>query len=156
MQVRQLPTKVCAQLVELLLAYSLAMIHATDDRLLELLKDGIYEVGFLALGIDGGGVCSAEELMNAVTNQKNDAGRAHPKAVASEGTQQEEPVTDLAETRAKLDTAIKKATKDMSRADKIRFLNEVVTPTLQGERNWKICENQKLLLNLLAALEEAV
>lgn len=27
-------------------------------------------LGFLALGIDGGGICSAEELVNAVRNQK--------------------------------------------------------------------------------------
>ena len=28
-------------------------------------------LGFLALGVDGGGICSAEELANAITNQNN-------------------------------------------------------------------------------------
>ncbi len=62
---------------------------------------------------------------------------------------------DLSEIRNRLEVAIKARTKDMSRDDKIRFLNEVVTPNLQGERNWKICENQELLMKLLSALEEA-
>lgn len=92
-------------------------------------------LGFLALGIDGGGICSAEELVNAVRNQK-------PAA------------PDLAEVRAKLDAAIKAKTKDLSREGKMQFINEVIAPTLNGERNWKLCQDFALLTNLLAVLEK--
>ena len=67
----------------------------------------------------------------------------------------QQKVMDLTVIRSRLEVAIKARTKDMSRDDKIRFLNEVVTPNLQGERNWKICENQELLMKLLSVLEEA-
>ena len=92
-------------------------------------------LGFLALGIDGGGICSAEELVNAVRNQK-------PAA------------PDLAEMRTKLDAAIKAKTKDLSREGKMQFINEVIAPTLNGERNWKLCQDSALLTNLLAELEK--
>ncbi len=100
-------------------------------------------LGFLALGIDGGGICSAEELVNAVRNQDNPV-RAFP----TNNTETVKPV-DLTEIRAKLETAIKTTTKDMTKAEKIRFVNETVAPTLKGERNWKLCEDPNLLTALL-------
>ena len=112
-------------------------------------------LGFLALGIDGGGICSAEELMNAVANQRNDTVRTNTsKAAASEVVKQENPAADLSAIRTKLDAAIKNATKSMSRADKIKFINEVVTPTLQGERNWKLCDDTGMLTALLSTVEQ--
>ena len=114
-------------------------------------------LGFLALGIDGGGICSAEELMNAVNNQK-DTSRILPiNKVTAKETKPEEKTgteTDLGEIRAKLDAAIKAKTKDMSKAEKLNFINDVITPTLQGERNWKLCENQTLLASLLTVVEK--
>lgn len=106
-------------------------------------------LGFLALGIDGGGICSAEELMNAIRNQDNPV-RALPKNTEPKP----EKVADLTEIRAKLDTAIKAATKDMTKEQKIRFINETVQPTLKGQRNWKLCENPALLSALLAVVEK--
>ncbi len=64
----------------------------------------------------------------------------------------QQKVIDLTEIRSRLEVAIKARTKDMSRDDKIRFLNTVVTPALNGERNWKLCDNP----NLLSALLESV
>lgn len=123
-------------------------------------------LGFLALGIDGGGICSAEELANALGNQSNPkTGKAKkPESVNEDAkgepkpakvTAPETPVYDLAEIRAKLDVAIKTKTKDMDRAGKIKFVNNVVTPTLDGERNWKLCDNPQLLMKLLSAVENA-
>ena len=103
------------------------------------------------LGIDGGGICSAEELMNAVKNQKDNTVRVLP--MKNDEQLKAEKVIDLTEIRIKLDAAIKTVTKDMSKAEKIRFLNEVVTPTLQGERNWKLCEDLGLLMALLNVVE---
>ena len=108
-------------------------------------------LGFLALGIDGGGICSAEELVNAIRNQDNPV-RALPKKTA------EQPIADkpmdLTEIRAKLDTAIKAVTKDMTKEEKLRFVNETVQPTLKGERNWKLCQDYSLLSALLMAIEK--
>ena len=109
-------------------------------------------LGFLALGIDGGGVCSAEELVNAIRNQRDNTVRALP--VKHDEQLKAEKVIDLTEIRIKLDAAIKTKTKDMSREEKIRFLNETVTPTLQGERNWKLCEDPVLLMALLKAIDK--
>ena len=96
-------------------------------------------LGFLALGIDGGGICSAEELVNAVNNQKASIVPIKP--------------VDLADLRNKLEAAIKARTKDMSRDAKLKLINEVIAPNLNGERNWKLCDDPDLLANLLAALE---
>ena len=105
-------------------------------------------LGFLALGIDGGGICSAEELINAVNNQN-----PQPKRSISQAEKAEHKETlDLSELRKRLDEAIKAKTKDMSRDGKIQFVNTVITPTLNGERNWKLCENLDLLQKLLAAV----
>ena len=105
-------------------------------------------LGFLALGIDGGGICSAEELVNAVNNQN-----PQPKRSISQAEKAEHKETlDLSEIRKRLDEAIKARTKDMSRDGKIQFVNKVITPTLNGERNWKLCENPDLLQKLLAAV----
>ncbi len=118
-------------------------------------------LGFLALGIDGGGICSAEELVNAVNNQNNPkTGKTSPRKTESVNAEERPdpkpmeaaPVYDLAEIRTKLDAAIKEKTKDMDRAGKLQFLNTVVTPTLDGERNWKLCDNPQLLMKLLAAV----
>lgn len=115
-------------------------------------------LGFLALGIDGGGICSAEELVNALNAQKS-MEQAHtaeqPKKKINEKptAEPEEATHNLADLRSKLDIAIRTRTKDMDRAGKIRFLNEVVTPALEGERNWKLCEDPALLGKLLAAVE---
>ena len=106
-------------------------------------------LGFLALGIDGGGICSAEELVNAIRNQD------HPVRALPKNTEQKpEKLMDLTEIRAKLDTAIKAVTKDMTKEDKIRFINETVQPTLRGQRNWKLCEDPKLLSALLITIEQ--
>ena len=97
-------------------------------------------LGFLALGIDGGGICSAEELVNAVNNQKASIVPIKP--------------VDLADLRNKLEAAIKARTKDMSRDAKLKLINEVIAPNLNGERNWKLCDDPDLLANLLAVLEK--
>ena len=103
-------------------------------------------LGFLALGIDGGGICSAEELVNAVNNQKTITATIVPLK------HEEKKPIELPELRTKLDTAIKAKTKDMSRDEKVRFVNEVIMPTLGGERNWKLCQDTGLLSDLLAAV----
>ena len=105
-------------------------------------------LGFLALGIDGGGICSAEELVNAVNNQNPPV-----KAAIVSIKPQENPPVDMAALRTKIDAAIKARTKDMGRDEKLRFVNEVIMPVL-GQRNWKLCEDPALLANLLAALEK--
>ena len=107
-------------------------------------------LGFLALGIDGGGICSAEELVNAINNQKS-----QPKSVIVPMKSEETKPITLDEIRAKLDAAIKARTMDMSREEKLRFINETIMPTLNGERNWKLCQDVVLLTNLLAALEKS-
>ena len=107
-------------------------------------------LGFLALGIDGGGICSAEELVNAIRNQDNPVRALPVKA----NEPKPEKTADLTEIRAKLDVAIKTVTKDMSKADKIKFINETVMPTLQGQRNWKLCEDPALLANLLKVITQ--
>ena len=68
-----------------------------------------------------------------------------------EDRQQEQTgnVVDLTDIRTKLDAAIKEKTKDMNRADKVNFVNTVVTPTLNGERNWKACQDADRLMRLL-------
>lgn len=38
-------------------------------------------LGFLGLGVDGGGICSAEELANAITNQNKGDGKSAPATV---------------------------------------------------------------------------
>lgn len=106
-------------------------------------------LGFLGLGIDADAICSAEELANALKNQDNSV-RALPKNIEPKP----EKTTDLTEIRAKLDIAIKAATKDMTREQKIQFIKETVQPTLQGQRNWKLCENPALLSALLAVVEK--
>ncbi len=98
-------------------------------------------LGFLALGIDGGGICSAEELVNAVNNQK----------VAAIDQKKQDHLPDV---RTRLEAAIKERTKDLSRDEKLKFINEVIAPNLNGERNWKLCDDPGLLANLLAALEK--
>lgn len=108
-------------------------------------------LGFLALGIDGGGICSAEELVNAVKNQENTV-RVIP--VKNSEPEKTDNVLDLAEIRSRIEVAIKAKTKDMTREDKIKFLNTVVTPALNGERNWKLCENPELLTKLLTSIEK--
>ena len=62
-------------------------------------------------------------------------------------------VLNLAEVRDRLETAIRMKTKDMSRAEKIQFLNTVVAPPLNGELNWRVCEELNLLNALLETLE---
>ncbi len=100
-------------------------------------------LGFLALGIDGGAICSAEELANAITNQKK----------ADEKTADQKSVIDLVDIRKQLEAAIKAKTKDMDKLGKINFINNVITPALNGERNWKLCDNPELLSNLLKTIE---
>ncbi len=104
-------------------------------------------LGFLALGIDGGGICSAEELVNAISNQK----QTKPAVVPLKP--EESKAVTLDDIRAKLDVAIKAKTKDLSRDEKLRFINDVIMPTLNGERNWKLCEDPILLSKLLAVVE---
>ena len=65
-----------------------------------------------------------------------------------------EKTAALTEIRAKLDSAIKAVTKDMTKEEKIRFINETVQPTLKGERNWKLCQDYSLLSTLLKTVEQ--
>ena len=46
--------------------------------------------------------------------------------------EQQQKVFDLNEIREKLDVAIKAKTKDMSKTEKIKFINDVITPALRG------------------------
>ena len=69
---------------------------------------------------------------------------------------QTDNVVDLATLRAKLDVAIKDYTREMSKTEKLAFLNNVVTPLLNGERNWKVCQNPEMLQNLLEVCEGRV
>ena len=69
---------------------------------------------------------------------------------------QADNVVDLAALRAKLDVAIKDYTREMSKTEKLAFLNNVVTPLLNGERNWKVCQNPEMLQNLLEVCEGRV
>lgn len=69
---------------------------------------------------------------------------------------QTDNVVDLAALRAKLDVAIKDYTREMSKTEKLAFLNNVVTPLLNGERNWKVCQNPEMLQNLLEVCEGRV
>ena len=62
-------------------------------------------------------------------------------------------MVDLTEIRQRLDTGIKQYTKGMTREQKLHFLDNIVTPILNGERNWKLCENQEMLENLLEVVE---
>ena len=105
-------------------------------------------LGFLALGIDGGSICSAEELINAVNNQKQPE-KDERKTAAIVPLKQDE----LPDLRAKLDAAIKTRTKDLSREGKLKFINEIITPALNGERNWKLCKDVSLLENLLKVIQ---
>ena len=70
---------------------------------------------------------------------------------SEEGQQQK--VFDLNEIREKLDVAIKAKTKDMSKTEKIKFINDVITPALRGERNWKLCDDSRLLTMLLNTIK---
>ncbi len=107
-------------------------------------------LGFLALGIDGGGICSAEELVNAVNNQQ--AGTAQKKETTEKS--EDHTVIELERIRNELDVKIKERTRDMTKAEKLKFLNTVVMPTLDGERNWKLCDSVPLLKALLFILNE--
>ena len=104
-------------------------------------------LGFLALGIDGGGICSAEELANAIKHQENSTAPKQKKE------QEHDKGLDLSEIRSLVEVAIKERTKDMTKAEKIRFLNTVVAPALNGERNWKLCEDPELLAYLLVSIK---
>ncbi len=66
---------------------------------------------------------------------------------------QPEPSVDLTEIRRKLDTGIREHTRGMTRAQKLSFIENIVAPALQGERNWKLCENPELLQALLETVE---
>ena len=109
-------------------------------------------LGFLALGIEGDAICSAEELVNAMINQKNNAAQPIP-AISAAPVRKEEKVIDLSEIRSNLEVAIKEKTKDMSKGEKISFLNGTVMKALNGERNWRLCQDPALLLNLLHMIQ---
>lgn len=104
-------------------------------------------LGFLALGIDGGSICSAEELVNAISNQKQSVKEEKTGAIVP---LKQDALPDL---RAKLDVAIKARTKDLSRDGKLKFISEVIMPALDGERNWKLCKDEALLENLLKVIQ---
>ncbi len=114
-------------------------------------------LGFLALGIDAGGICSAEELVNALNNQASPQNRQKRSKIQTDT----EPNTEVRETinpseiRSRLDAAIKEKTKNLDRTGKLKFLNEVIQPTLEGERNWKLCQDYALLRKLLSVVETA-
>ena len=73
-----------------------------------------------------------------------------------EKEQKPDNVVDLTALRQRLDTGIKNYTKSMTKEQKIHFLDAVVTPILNGERNWKLCDNQEMLENLLEVVEGRV
>ena len=66
---------------------------------------------------------------------------------------QTDNVVDLNEIRKRLDAGIKEYTREMSKTQKLSFLNNIVTPILNGERNWKLCDNMEMLQNLLEVVE---
>lgn len=66
---------------------------------------------------------------------------------------QSDNVVDLAEIRKRLDAGIKEYTREMSKNQKLSFLNDIVTPILNGERNWKLCDDPEMLQNLLEVVE---
>ncbi len=70
-----------------------------------------------------------------------------------EKEEQPDNVVDLTEIRQRLDIGIKQYTKGMTREQKLHFLDNIVTPILNGERNWKLCENPEMLENLLEVVE---
>ena len=114
-------------------------------------------LGFLALGVDGGGICSAEELANAISNQKGNRSEVPTAKPVEHQTVEQKPETDnISEIRKKLETGIKTVTEKMSKADKIAFLNTVICPTINGQRNWHLCDDPNLLKNLLGKIEQMV
>lgn len=69
--------------------------------------------------------------------------------------EQQQKVIELSEIRSRLEAAIREKTERMSKTEKVRFLNTVVTPALHGERNWRTCESPELLTELLTAVKAA-
>ena len=69
---------------------------------------------------------------------------------------QPDNVVDLTEIRQRLDVGIKKYTKDMSKEQKVHFVNTIIATLLGGERNWRLCENKEMLENLLDVVEGRV
>ena len=66
---------------------------------------------------------------------------------------QPDNVVDLAEIRKQLDTAIREQTREMTRPQKVAFVNDIIAPILHGERHWTVCETLDLLQDLLEAVQ---
>jgi len=63
--------------------------------------------------------------------------------------QTEQPGLEVTVLHQKLETALKEYSKEMSRTEKVKFINETVVKVLNGERNYKLCDDPKLLNALL-------
>lgn len=112
-------------------------------------------LGFLALGIDGGGICSAEELVNAINNQQEQPGKSRRSAApAPDQKSADKTADDISEIRRQLDQMIKEKTKDLDRNGKLKFISDVIQPALGGERNWKLCSDVALLQRLLSVIQQ--
>lgn len=98
----------------------------------------------MGLGINVYGALDMDDLP-----EEEHASKTEPVA---ESSKQTAPVVDLSAIRSKLDAAIKARTQNMTRTDKVRFVEEVVSPALDGERNWRLCEDSDRLQGLLSAV----
>ncbi len=62
---------------------------------------------------------------------------------------------DLVTIRGKLEKIIRARSASMSNAEKLQFVDGVIGPALNGQRNWKLCDDPALLMNLLSVLEKS-
>ena len=59
----------------------------------------------------------------------------------------------IEDLRRKLEASIKEYTKDMDRKAKVEFVNTTVKTALDGERNYKLCNDPTKLKALLDRIE---
>ena len=102
-------------------------------------------LGFLALGIDGGGICSAEELANAINNQNKD----FPKTVNNPQDAQKVKKDAPAEvsTAAKIPDQKPKNPVQEYLANEISFMKQMFGIQSTVEMNKKFMEMRQALIN---------
>ena len=61
----------------------------------------------------------------------------------------DQPDLEVACLHKKLEAALKEYSKNMTRAEKVKFINETVIKVLGGERNYKLCNDPAMLNALL-------
>ena len=100
-------------------------------------------LGFLALGIDGGGICSAEELVNAVNNQNNP-----PKVVNNPQDAQKikRDAPAKVETADRLPDAKPKNPVQEYIANEISFMKQMFGIPDTGEMNRKFMKMRQALI----------